>query len=215
VIGWFFSCCGAIALLGLCLTSGDLRDRFIGSGDRRISRRGRLDQQRKEIVALRKQIADCPHCTPPEFPTSEELIVADALAGPGANVPAVADTTNEWTNLRDTPAEDPEHLLTALVEQDPEATQALGVAALREAAQMDSGQTATLPAVAPVTPVVPLHEAPLPPVTWGRIKDADTTAIEAALGIPGPDPLHSATSIPEGIGDLAHDKVSAAMSEAS
>lgn len=209
--GWTLMALGLSALAVLVLTSGDIRDRLEGGGGRRISRRAQLAQQRDEITELKQKIAACPRCTPSEFPTHEELIVADALAGPGTTIPAAADTSG-WINLRDTPTEDPEHLLTALVDQDPEATQALGVTALREAAQMDAGRTATLPAVTPVVPAPPAVD--LPPLTWG-VNPKQRPELEAwALGTAPPAGATASEALPT-TATIARYKVSAALDGAS
>jgi hypothetical protein len=122
------------------------------------------------------------------------------LLGEDAKLPATQVPAPVDNGCRDTPLANAE-------------TQPVDVRELREA--VGEGDTQVLPAITPVSPVLPLHDAPLPPVTWGRTRDTDTTAIEANLGTPAPTPEFAATAVPPGIPDLAHDKVHAALGDAS
>ena len=104
---------------------------------------------------------------------------------------------------------------TILPEQEPASdvtaeTQPVDVRDLRAA--MGEGDTQTLPVV---TAVVPLNLAQLPPVPWGPGRDPQTAAIEANLGTPAPTPEFAATAVPPDLAKAAHDKVTAALGEAS
>jgi hypothetical protein len=129
-----------------------------------------------------------------------EVLRLRFLLGEDAKLPATQVPAPVDNGIRDTPLANAE-------------TQPVDVRELREA--VGEGDTQTLPVVSPVSPVLPLHDAPLPPVTWGRTRDTDTAAIEANLGTPAPTPEFAATAVPPGIPDLAHDKVHAALGEAS
>lgn len=195
--GWVLMAIGLSALLVIVLTSGDIRDRFTGTGDRRISRRAQLAQQRNRIADLEQQIADCPTCTPPLFPTDEQLVVADALAGPGLDVPAPADDPMSWIHraaepkpMTEGPRIQPDAPAVAETYEpaDPNAqTQQTNVAALR--AGLDA--TVRLPRIP--------DRAPAP----------------NALDIPAPHPMASATSIPVTAVNNAVSNIEAVMSEAS
>lgn len=192
--GWTLAALGIVVLLGLLITSGDIRDRTAGTGERRISRRGQLAAQRNRIAELEQQIAACPTCTPsePGFPTVEEIAASDR-SDPAPTISAPAPVDN---GCRDTPRANAE-------------TQPVDVRDLRAA--MGEADTVTLPVVSPVVPVVAELDDTQMLVTWGRTRDTETAAVEAALNAPAPAPEYAATAVPPGIPDLAQGKVAAAL----
>lgn len=154
--------------------------------------------------------------------------ILDADAGTPGTMPqpAVADTEGSCFNepAPPTPDRDQEQLPPiALTLPRPVECEAADVNAETQAvAQVDLDDTQLLPKVVveeaiglgdtqtlpPVTPVVPVLDKPLPPVTWGRNRDPETAAIEANLNTPAPTPEYAASAVPPGIPDLALSEAS-------
>lgn len=190
--GWLLMALGLTALAVLTLTSGDIRDRLEGGGDRRTSRKAALAAAGEENRRLRERITELQAQINP-IPSFQEIAAADAAdTAPKYHQAAPAFLPGAQPRTPDPAPSDSEHLLTELVDQDPEATQALGVSALRAAAQMDAGRTATMAAISRVESV--------PPVTWG---------VPAGPGSSKP------TELSETTGRLAVVRVANAMNEAS
>lgn len=145
----------------------------------------------------------CPWCEIARLREQIQLLVTRPTPRPGGiSVQAPADGARISI-----PADEPATDVNAK-------TQAVDVAELRNA--MGEGDTQTLPVVpAPVTAVLPLHLAPLPPITWGPGRDPEAAAVETNLDTPAPTPEFAATAVPPGLADVAHDRVQAALSEAS
>lgn len=213
-IGWTIMVVGLCALLALALTSGDIRDRLAGTGDRRISRRARLKELREENKAQREQIAKCPHCTPPEFPTEEQLVVADALAGPGFHVDALADDPTAWINRPDPAPLDSAPRIIADAPAGPDDTEHDTV--LLDARRLHGLEvTATLPQiVTTVTPTPRVYPEPLrldppPKVTWG------ITATKPLWEVPAGPGSTSPTEVSRIAGERATVRVATTLDEAS
>lgn len=187
----------------------------VGAGGRRTSPKAALAAANEENRRLRERITELEAEVNP-IPTFEEIAAADAADTlPKHHMDAPAFLHGAQPRPAD-PVSSKPHLLTELVHQDPEATQSLGVGALRAAAAMDAGETQVLDvaevrnAVTAVVPVPPLRD-PLPPVTWGRSKDPETAQIEKALSIPAPPPGAGASEISMAAGLAAVTKVHATV----
>lgn len=205
---------GLFALAAIVFGTGG-----VGAGGRRTSPKAALAAANEENRRLRDRITELEAEVNP-IPSFEEIAAADAADTlPKFDQAAPAFVLGAQPRRPDPVPLIKPHLLTELVTPDPEATQSLGVGALRAAAAMDAGETQVMPVAevrnaAAVVPVPPLRD-PLPPVTWGRTKDPETAQIEAALSIPAPPPGAGASEISMAAGLAAVTKIQAAMSEAS
>jgi hypothetical protein len=208
VIGWLMAVAGLLSLAAIFLFSGG-----VGAGGRRTSPKAALAAANEENRRLREQITELQAEINP-IPTFEEIAAADAADTlPKFDQAAPAFVLGAQPCRPDPVPLIKPHLLTELVTPDPEATQSLGVAALRAAAAMDAGETQVMPVAEvrnAVVSVPPLRD-PLPPVTWGRTKDAETAQIEAALSIPAPPPGAGASEISMAAGLAAVTKVHATV----
>lgn len=209
MIGWLMMGLGLFALAAIVFGTGG-----VGAGGRRTSPKAALAAANEENRRLREQITTLQAAVNP-IPTYEEIAAADATdPAPRFNQPAPAFVLGAQPRQPDPAPRSEPHLLTELVQQDAEATQSLGVGALRAAAAMDAGETQVMDvadvrnAVTAVVPVPPLRDQ-LPPVTWGITATRPLWEVPAGPGSTAPTELSPTT------GKRAVINVADAVTEAS